>query len=225
MLNIINLNINQLKLNIYSNYNLVIDNIIDIKIYNRIITIEYNNNLRVYICLIHFGNGDKKYFVYLKKFIIGNIIINNSIQIGNFLPLTYIPLGTIINNIEIKFLKGGQLVRAYKTKSKIISKEKKWVTLKLPSGEIRLIYKKCSSIINQQKNYIKNNIIKYIYKYYLIKKKKIRGIVMNSIDHPHGGGEGKSQIGKKNPTTPWGYPTLGKKSRKKNKYSNNFIIF
>nr|QVX31438.1 ribosomal protein L2 [Ombrophytum subterraneum] len=221
MLSIINFNINQLKYNIYISYNLFINYIINIKIYNRIITIEYNKNLNAYISLIYYGNGEKRYFIYLKDFIIGNTIINNSIQIGNFLPLTYIPLGTIIHNIEIKIFKGSQLSRVYNSKSKLISKEKKWVILKLPSGKIKLIYKKCLSIINKQENK-KNNKIKSMYKYYLIKNKKIRGLAMNSIDHPHGGGEGKSPIGRKKPTTPWGYPALGKKYKKKNKYKNKF---
>nr|YP_009674176.1 ribosomal protein L2 [Diphelypaea coccinea]YP_009674178.1 ribosomal protein L2 [Diphelypaea coccinea]QDJ93987.1 ribosomal protein L2 [Diphelypaea coccinea]QDJ93989.1 ribosomal protein L2 [Diphelypaea coccinea] len=139
---------------------------------------------------------------------------------------TNMPLGTAIHNIEIIPGRGGQLVRAAGAVAKLIAKEGKSATLKLPSGEVRLIFKDCSATVGQVGNVKANkkSLNKAGSKRWLGKRPIVRGVVMNPIDHPHGGGEGRSPIGKKKPTTPWGYPALGRRSRKRNKYSNNLIL-
>ncbi|TYI88140.1 hypothetical protein E1A91_D04G185900v1 [Gossypium mustelinum] len=122
------------------------------------------------------------------------------------------PLGTVIHNIEITLGRGGQLARAVGVIAKLIAKEGKPATLKLPSGEVRLISKNCSATVGQVGNVGVNQKI------------LVRGVVTNPIDHPHGGGEGRAPIGRKKPATPWGYPALGRRSRKRNKYSDNLIL-
>jgi ribosomal protein L2 len=140
--------------------------------------------------------------------------------------LTNMPLGTAIHNIELTPGKGGQLVRAAGTVAKIVAKEGQSVTLRLPSGEIRLVPQKCLATIGQMGNVDANNlrIGKAGSKRWLGKRPKVRGVVMNPIDHPHGGGEGRVPIGRKKPLTPWGHPALGKRSRKNNKYSDSLIL-
>nr|YP_010500014.1 ribosomal protein L2 [Yoania amagiensis]UWT59964.1 ribosomal protein L2 [Yoania amagiensis] len=199
------------------------------EIYGRIITIEYDPNRNAYICLIHYGDGEKRYILHPRGAIIGDTIVSGTevnISIGNTLPLTNMPLGTAIHNIEITLGKGGQLARAAGAVSKLIAKEFKWATLRLPSGEVRLISKKCLATVGQVGNVGMNQKSLGIAgsKCWLGKRPVVRGVVMNPVDHPHGGGEGRAKIGRKKPATPWGYPALGRRSRKKNKYSDNFII-
>lgn len=136
------------------------------------------------------------------------------------------PLGTAIHNVEITPGKGGQLVRAAGSVAKAVAKEGLLVTLKLPSGEIRLIPQKCLATIGQVGNVSANNlrIGKAGSKRWLGKRPKVRGVVMNPVDHPHGGGEGKAPIGRKKPSTPWGHPALGRRSRRSNKYSDTLIL-
>nr|YP_011022438.1 ribosomal protein L2 [Griffitharia schwerinii]WQM48266.1 ribosomal protein L2 [Griffitharia schwerinii] len=168
-------------------------------IYGRIVTIEYDPNRNAYICLIHYGDGEKR---------------------------TDMPLGTAIHNIEITLGKGGQLARAAGAVAKLIAKEGKSATLKLPSGEVRLISKNCSATVGQVGNVGVNqkSLGKAGSKCWLGKRPVVRGVVMNPVDHPHGGGEGRAPIGRKKPATPWGYPALGRRSRKRNKYSDNLIL-
>nr|QFV20001.1 ribosomal protein L2 [Taxillus delavayi] len=198
-------------------------------IYGRIVTIEYDPNRNAYICLIHYGDGEKRYILHPRGAIIGETIVSGTevpIKMGNALPLSAdMPLGTAIHNIEITLGKGGQLARAAGAVAKLIAKEGKSATLKLPSGEVRLISQNCSATVGQvgERREL-NPRIKAGYKRWIGKRPVVRGIVMNPVDHPHGGGEGRSPIGRKKPTTPWGYPALGRKSRKKNKYSDNLII-
>nr|QWW92231.1 ribosomal protein L2 [Acrolejeunea sandvicensis] len=193
-------------------------------------TIEYDPNRNAYICLTNYEDGEKRYILYPRGTEIGNQIVSGQkspISIGNTLPLsTNIPLGTAIHNVEITPGKGGQLVRAAGTVAKIIAKEGKLVTLKLPSGEIRLISQKCLATIGQIGNVDANNlrIGKAGSNRWIGKRSKVRGVVMNPVDHPHGGGEGKVSIGRKKPLTPWGHPALGGRSRKNNKYSNTYIL-
>nr|AWS06650.1 ribosomal protein L2 [Mitrastemon kanehirai] len=201
----------------------------NINLYGKIKTIEYDPNRNSYICLVYYEDGDKRYILHTRGFTIGDIIISGtevSLKIGNVLPLSNIPLGTFIHNIEITLGKGGQLVRSAGTLAKLISKNNNYVMVKLPSGNFRFIFKSCTATIGQVGNIEKKNkhFFKAGSKRWLGKRPKVRGLAMNSVDHPHGGGEGKSSIGRKKPVTPWGFPTLGKKSRKKKKYSNNFII-
>lgn len=136
------------------------------------------------------------------------------------------PLGTAIHNIEITPGKGGQVARAAGAVAKLIAKEGKSATLKLPSGEVRLISQNCSATVGQVGNVgvNKKRLGRAGSKRWLGKRPGVRGVAMNAVDHPHGGGEGKSPIGRKRPTTPWGYPALGRRSRKKNQYSDSVII-
>ncbi|PIN01028.1 Mitochondrial/chloroplast ribosomal protein L2 [Handroanthus impetiginosus] len=203
--------------------------------YRRIVTIEYDPNRNAYICLIHYGNGEKRYILHPRGAIIGDTIVSGTevpIKIGNTLPLsaestsTDMPLGMAIHNIKITLGKGGQFVRAAGAVMKLIAKEGKSATLKLPSREVRLISKNCSAIVGQVGNVGANqkSLGRAGSKHWLGKRPVVRGVVINPVDHPHGGGEGRAPIGRKKPTTPWGYPTLGRRSRKKNKYSDNLIV-
>nr|YP_009171747.1 ribosomal protein L2 [Euonymus japonicus]YP_010184706.1 ribosomal protein L2 [Buxus megistophylla]YP_010265969.1 ribosomal protein L2 [Euonymus europaeus]YP_010265993.1 ribosomal protein L2 [Euonymus europaeus]YP_010625293.1 ribosomal protein L2 [Euonymus microcarpus]QXL58993.1 50S ribosomal protein L2 [Euonymus yunnanensis]UHY94564.1 ribosomal protein L2 [Euonymus hamiltonianus]AKF33786.1 ribosomal protein L2 [Euonymus japonicus]QVH34138.1 ribosomal protein L2 [Buxus megistophylla]QXL5 len=211
-------------------------------IYGRIVTIEYDPNRNAYICLIHYGDGEKRYILHPRGAIIGDTIVSGTevpIKMGNDLPLsevlidqkeestsTDMPLGTAIHNIEITLGKGGQLARAAGAVAKLIAKEGKSATLKLPSGEVRLISKNCSATVGQVGNVGVNqkSLGKAGSKCWLGKRPIVRGVVMNPVDHPHGGGEGRAPIGRKKPVTPWGYPALGRRSRKRNKYSDNLIL-
>nr|YP_009272290.1 ribosomal protein L2 [Diospyros oleifera]YP_009272313.1 ribosomal protein L2 [Diospyros oleifera]YP_009272390.1 50S ribosomal protein L2 [Diospyros kaki]YP_009272413.1 50S ribosomal protein L2 [Diospyros kaki]YP_010277318.1 ribosomal protein L2 [Diospyros vaccinioides]YP_010277339.1 ribosomal protein L2 [Diospyros vaccinioides]AJF94083.1 ribosomal protein L2 [Diospyros sp. LHM-2015]ATG87781.1 ribosomal protein L2 [Diospyros sp. 'deyangshi']UUL97022.1 ribosomal protein L2 [Diospyros rhomb len=198
-------------------------------IYGRIVTIEYDPNRNAYICLIHYGDGEKRYILHPRGAIIGDTIVSGTevpIKMGNALPLTDMPLGTAIHNIEITLGKGGQFVRAAGAVAKLIAKEGKSATLKLPSGEVRLISKNCSATVGQVGNVGVNQktLGRAGSKRWLGKRPVVRGVVMNPVDHPHGGGEGRAPIGRKKPTTPWGYPALGRRSRKRNKYSDNLIL-
>nr|YP_009434995.1 ribosomal protein L2 [Lobelia holstii]YP_009435022.1 ribosomal protein L2 [Lobelia holstii]ATG24996.1 ribosomal protein L2 [Lobelia holstii]ATG25025.1 ribosomal protein L2 [Lobelia holstii] len=198
-------------------------------IYGRIITIEYDPNRNAYICLIHYGDGEKKYILHPRGAIIGDTIFSGTevpIKMGNALPLTNIPLGTSIHNIELTLGKGGQLARAGGAVAKLIANEGKSATIKLPSGEVRLISKNCSATVGQVGNLgVKQQSLgRAGSKRWLGKRPVVRGVVMNPVDHPHGGGEGRAPIGRKKPTTPWGYPALGKRTRKRKKYSDNLII-
>nr|YP_009395831.1 ribosomal protein L2 [Herposiphonia versicolor]ARW64811.1 ribosomal protein L2 [Herposiphonia versicolor] len=192
-------------------------------------SIEYDPYRNARIALINYEDGEKKYILHPRSLKIGNKIIagnNAPIEVGNALPLKLIPLGTAVHNIEIKFSKGGQIVRSAGTYAQIVAKEGKLITLKLPSSEVRTINKECYATIGQVGNIDKNNITigKAGRKRWLGKRPKVRGVVMNPIDHPHGGGEGRSPIGKPRPVTPWGKPTLGKKTRKRTKYSDIHIL-
>ncbi|XP_052625281.1 50S ribosomal protein L2, chloroplastic [Lactuca sativa] len=210
-------------------------------IYGRIVTIEYDPNRNAYICLIHYRDGEKRYILHPRGAIIGDTIVSGievPIKMGNALPLrvlidkkeestsTDMPLGTAIHNIEITLGKGGQLARAAGAIAKLIAKEGKSATLKLPSGEVRLISKNCSATVGQVGNVGVNqkSLGRAGSKRWLGKRPVVRGVVMNPVDHPHGGGEGRAPIGRKQPTTPWGYPALGKRSRKRDKYSDNLIL-
>ncbi|KAK8292407.1 hypothetical protein V6Z11_D06G120200, partial [Gossypium hirsutum] len=198
-------------------------------IYGRIITIEYDPNRNAYICLIHYGDGEKRYILHPRGAIIGDTIVSGTevaIKMGNALPLTDMPLGTAIHNIEITIGRGGQLARAVGAIAKLIAKEGKSATLKLPFGEVRLISKNCSAIVGQVGNVGVNqkSLGRAGSKCWLGKRPVVRGVVMNPVHHSHGGGEGRAPIGRKKPTTPWGYPALGRRSIKRNKYSDNLIL-
>nr|YP_010483477.1 ribosomal protein L2 [Corydalis pinnata]UVV35537.1 ribosomal protein L2 [Corydalis pinnata] len=196
----------------------------------RIVTIEYDPNRNAHICLIHYGDGEKRYILHPRGARIGDTILSGTdvpISLGNALPLTDMPLGTAIHNIEITLGKGGQLTRAAGAVAKLIAKEGKSATLRLPSGEVRLISKNCSATVGQVGNIgvrQKSLMRRAGSKRWLGKRPVVRGVVMNPVDHPHGGGEGKAPIGRQHPTTPWGYPALGRRSRKRNKYSDSFIL-
>ena len=191
--------------------------------------IEYDPNRNARIALIHYIDGEKRYILHPKNLSIGDTIVagvGSLLKIGNSLPLTEIPLGTSIHNIELISNKGGQIVRAGGTSARILAKEGNYVTLRLPSKEIRLIRKECFATIGE----VSNNDAFLVQSgkagrtRWLGKRPTVRGSVMNPCDHPHGGGEGRAPIGRTRPLTPWGKPALGIKTRKRKKLSDAYIL-
>jgi len=198
-------------------------------ILGKVSSIEYDPNRNSRIALIHYEDGEKRYILLPQNLKLNDYVLsgsNSNIQIGNSLPLENIPLGLDVHNIELKPKYGGQIVRAAGTSAKILAKEGKYVTLRLPSKEIRLIEKECFATIGILGNADSSNVTigKAGKKRWLGIRPTVRGVVMNACDHPHGGGEGRSPVGRKRPVTPWGKPALGIKTRKKNKVSNIYIV-
>nr|YP_009314566.1 Ribosomal protein L2 [Liagoropsis maxima]SCW22820.1 Ribosomal protein L2 [Liagoropsis maxima] len=195
----------------------------------KVASIEYDPNRNSRIALLYYTDGEKRYILHPRSLPVGSIVVSgpkSPIEVGNALPLQYIPLGTAVHNIELTPGKGGQIVRSAGTYAQIVAKEGEFVTLKLPSGEVRIIRKSCYASIGQVGNIDSSNITigKAGRNRWLGKKPSVRGVVMNPVDHPHGGGEGRSPIGRSHPVTPWGRPALGVKTRKTKKYSNNYIL-
>nr|YP_009548098.1 ribosomal protein L2 [Notholaena standleyi]AYW14644.1 ribosomal protein L2 [Notholaena standleyi] len=194
----------------------------------RIASIEYDPNRNASICLVNYVDGEKRYILHARGMEIGDVVISGhdaSISVGNALPLTKMPLGTTIHNIELKSGKGGQLVRAAGAVAKVVAKEGRLATLRLPSGEIRLVSQDCLASVGRVGNIDINNknLEKAGSKRWLGERPKVRGSAMNPVDHPHGGGEGRTSIGRKKPSTPWGHVALGARSRGK-RYSNPLIL-
>ena len=192
-------------------------------------SIKYDPNRNAHIALLHYKDGTKKYILCPRSLKVGMGIEtgeNAPIQIGNSLPLYAIPLGSTVHNVELTLGKGGQLARAAGTYAQLIAKEGDFVTLKLPSNEVRLVFNKCYATLGQVGNVEFANITlgKAGRKRWLGKRPKVRGVVKNPIDHPHGGGEGRSPIGRAKPVTPWGKPALGIKTRKATKSSSRYIL-
>ena len=192
-----------------------------------IIRIEYDPNRSAFICLIKYEDGEFRYIISPQKINIGDKVISSDtaeIKEGNCLPLKNIPIGTNVHNIELKPGAGGQLVRSAGTSAQLTSKEETNVQIKLVSGEIRYINKNCLATVGVLSNPDQKNIKlgKAGRKRYLGYRPKVRGVVMNPVDHPHGGGEGRTSGGR-HPVTPWGVSTKGKKTRR-NKRTNVFII-
>ena len=193
----------------------------------RVATIEYDPNRSANIALIHYKDGEKRYIIAPKGLVVGNTILsgpNAPIEPGNALPLENIPLGFTVYNIELNLGKGGQMARSAGAGAVIAAKEGDYVTIKLPSGEIRMVFKKCYATIGTVGNedHMNTNKGKAGRKRWLGIRPTVRGMAMNPVDHPHGGGEGKAKG--KHPVTPWGQPTKGYKTRKKHKPSSRFII-
>jgi large subunit ribosomal protein L2 len=202
-------------------------NLFDIK--GTVNSIEYDPNRNCNIALVNYENGEKRYILQPEKLKIGDIIFsgkNHPIEIGNSLPLDSIPLGTDVHNVELIPGKGGQLIRAAGTSAKILAKENNFVILRLSSKEIRLFRKECFATIGKLSNSDVYNVVlgKAGRKRWLGIRPTVRGSVMNPVDHPHGGGEGRCPIGKPRPLTPWGKPALGVKTRKRKNKSDMFII-
>lgn len=200
-----------------------------IGIFAKVATIEYDPNRNARIALLHYQDGEKRYILHPRGLKIGESLVSSleaPIVIGNALPLSNIPIGTEIHNVELQPGSGGQLGRAAGAVVQIVAKEGKYVTLRLPSGEIRLVSKDCWATIGQVGNVDISNLTlgKAGRKRWLGKRPKVRGVVMNPCDHPHGGGEGRAPIGRSHPVTPWGRPALGQKTRRNKKYSNNLIL-
>jgi len=195
----------------------------------KVASIEYDPNRNARIACLHYTNGVKKYILAPRSLKIGAKIssgVDSPIEIGNSMALGLIPLGSIVHNVELTLGKGGQIARAAGTYAQIIAKEGDFVTLKLPSNEVRLVYKECYATLGQVGNVDASNITlgKAGRKRWLSKKPKVRGVVKNPIDHPHGGGEGRSPIGRARPVTPWGKPALGIKTRRSTKASSAYIL-
>jgi large subunit ribosomal protein L2 len=195
----------------------------------KVAAIEYDPNRNARIALVHYQDGEKRYILYPKKLAVGSeIVAGESVPIepGNALPLGNIPLGTDVHNVELIPGRGGQIVRAAGTSAQIVAKEGNFVTLKLPSTEMRLIPRTCYATIGQVGNVDSRNISlgKAGRKRWKGRRPEVRGSVMNPVDHPHGGGEGRAPIGRSGPVTPWGKPALGMKTRKRKKQSDSAIV-
>lgn len=195
----------------------------------RVATIEYDPNRTANIALINYADGEKRYILAPKGLKVGMEIEsgpNADIKTGNALPLQNIPVGTVIHNVELKPGRGGQLARSAGAEAQILGREDKYVLVRLASGEVRLILATCRATIGQVGN-IEHELVeigKAGRSRWLGKRPSVRGTVMNPVDHPHGGGEGRSSIGLVSPVSPWGQPTLGYKTRKKSKQSSKYIV-
>jgi|TARA_B110000116_G_scaffold122784_1_gene106522 large subunit ribosomal protein L2 len=192
-------------------------------------SVEYDPNRNARIALLHYKDGEKRYILHPNNLKVGDTVISgpeSTLSIGNALPLSEIPLGTSVHNLELIPKGGGKIVRAAGTSAKILAKEGDFVTLRLPSKEIRLIRKNCFATIGE----VSNNDAFLVQSgkagrtRWLGKRPTVRGSVMNPCDHPHGGGEGRTPIGRARPLTPWGKPALGMKTRKKKKLTNAYIL-
>jgi large subunit ribosomal protein L2 len=195
----------------------------------KVAAIEYDPNRTANIALLYYVDGEKRYILAPVGLKVGDIVESGpdaDIKPGNALPLANIPVGTMIHNIELKPGKGGQLVRAAGNSAQLMAKEGDYAQVRLPSGEVRMIRISCKATIGQVGNIENENITigKAGRKRWMGFRPSVRGVVMNPVDHPHGGGEGKSPIGMPSPVTPWGKPTLGYKTRKKKKMSDKFIV-
>ena len=193
----------------------------------KVAAIEYDPNRSAHIALLHYADGEKRYIISPNDLRVGDKVISGSgveIRTGNALPLREIPLGTHIHNIELYPGHGGQLVRGAGGYAQVMAKEGKYAQVKLPSGEVRMILLDCKATIGQVGNLDYENISvgKAGRSRWLGRRPKVRGVAMNPVDHPHGGGEGKSSGGR-HPVTPWGVPTKGYKTRKK-KPSDKLIV-
>jgi large subunit ribosomal protein L2 len=195
----------------------------------KVATIEYDPNRNARIALLHYLDGEKRYILHPVGLSVGAIVTAGAtapIEVGNALPLANIPLGTNVHNVEMMPGKGGQIVRSAGATAQVVAKEGDYVTLKLPSGEIRMLRRECYATIGQVGNVEARNLSdgKAGRTRWKGKRPHVRGSVMNPVDHPHGGGEGRAPIGRSGPVTPWGKPTLGAKTRKRNKPSNAMIV-
>lgn len=195
----------------------------------KVLTIEYDPNRTANIALICYADGEKAYILAPNGLTVGTTIMNGEtaeVRVGNCLPLQNIPVGTQLHNIELYPGKGGQLVRSAGNSAQLMAKEGKYATLRLPSGEMRLVPIICRATVGQVGNIDHEliNIGKAGRKRHMGIRPTVRGSVMNPNDHPHGGGEGRTGIGRPGPVTPWGKPALGLKTRKKNKQSNKMIV-
>lgn len=195
----------------------------------RVAAIEYDPNRSANIALLVYADGEKRYILHPQGLKVGDTVISGErpdIKVGNAMPMMNMPMGTLIHNIEMKLGKGGQMVRSAGNSAQLMAKEGNYVLLRLPSGETRYIRKECRATIGQVGNGDHENITigKAGRKRHMGIRPTVRGSVMNPNDHPHGGGEGRSPIGRPSPVTPWGKPTLGYKTRKKGKSSDKYIV-
>jgi len=195
----------------------------------KVATIEYDPNRSANIALIAYADGEKRYIIAPNKLKVGDTVFSgekSDIKVGNSLPLRNIPVGTIIHCIELKTGKGAQMVRSAGNGAQLMAKEADYAQVRLPSGEVRKVRIECRATIGEVGNIDHENIKigKAGRTRHMGVRPTVRGSVMNPNDHPHGGGEGKTGIGRVGPVTPWGKPALGYKTRKKNKPSNKYIV-
>ncbi len=195
----------------------------------RVASIEYDPNRSANIALLNYADGEKRYILAPLGLKVGDEVQSGpdaDIKVGNALPLANIPVGSVIHNIELQPGKGGQLARSAAASAQLMAKEDKYAHVRLPSGEVRLIHINCRATIGQVGNVDHENISlgKAGRSRWLGRRPHVRGVVMNPVDHPHGGGEGKAPIGHPSPLSPWGKKTLGKRTRKTNKDSNKYIV-
>jgi large subunit ribosomal protein L2 len=193
----------------------------------KVASIEYDPNRSANVALLHYLDGEKRYILAPNGLRVGDQLmsgIDAEIRPGNSLPLANIPLGTLVHNVELKLGKGGQLVRSAGTSAQLMAREGNYATLRLPSGEMRMVHVQCQVTIGQVGNHEHENqtIGKAGRNRWKGKRPNVRGVAMNPVDHPMGGGEGRSSGGR-HPCTPWGKPTKGRKTRKKSR-SNQFIV-
>ncbi len=194
----------------------------------RVVSIEYDPNRTARIALLVYADGEKRYIIAPLGLKVGDILMSGpeaDIRVGNALPLADIPVGTVVHNVELEPGKGAQLVRAAGTSAQLMAKEGDYATLRLPSGEMRMVHIRCRATIGQVGNVEHGNIKlgKAGRKRHMGWRPEVRGSAMNPVDHPHGGGEGKAPIGLPGPKTPWGKPALGKKTRRR-KTTDKFIV-
>lgn len=192
-------------------------------------SVEYDPNRSARIALVSYVDGEKRYILAPAGVTVGSTIVSgigSDITPGNCLPLRHMPTGTMVHNIEMKPGKGGQLVRSAGTSAQIMAKEGAYALLRMPSGEQRLLPQDCRATVGQVGNVEHENIVigKAGRNRWMGWRPTVRGVVMNPVDHPHGGGEGKSPIGRPHPVTPWGKPTLGYRTRRKKKASSQYIV-
>jgi len=194
----------------------------------KVAAIEYDPNRSARIALLHYADGEKRYIIAPVGLEVGDTVEsgeNADIRPGNALPLRNIPVGTLVHNIELRPGKGGQLVRSAGAAAQLMAKEGNYATLRLPSGEFRMVHLECRATVGQVGNVEHENIVigKAGRARYLGRRPHTRGVAMNPVDHPHGGGEGKAPVGMPSPVTPWGKPTLGYRTRR-NKKSDAMIV-
>jgi large subunit ribosomal protein L2 len=194
----------------------------------RVTSIEYDPNRSARIALVVYADGDKRYIVAPVGLMVGDVVMSGpdaEIQLGNALPISSIPVGSTIHNIELHIGKGGQMVRAAGTSAQLLAKEGRYAHVRLPSGEVRLVNVQCMATMGQVGNTDHGNIKlgKAGRKRWLGFRPSVRGSAMDPSSHPHGGGEGRSPIGMPGPKSPWGKPTLGKKTRR-NKATDKWIV-
>ena len=195
----------------------------------KVATIEYDPNRTSYIALLNYADGEKRYILAPVGLNVGDVVVSGEtadIKAGNALPLSAIPVGTLVHNVELQPGNGGILVRTAGAAAQLMAKEGKYATLKMPSGEMRLVLLSCKATVGQVGN-LDHELVslgKAGRKRHMGVRPTVRGVVMNPNDHPHGGGEGKSPVGMPGPVTPWGKPALGYKTRKHHKASDRFIV-
>lgn len=195
----------------------------------KVVSIEYDPNRSAHIALLSYLDGEKRYILAPNGLKVGQMVVSGpeaDIKVGNALPLNNIPVGSTLHNIELKPLKGAQLVRSAGGSAQLMAKEGDYATLRMPSGEMRKVHINCKATLGQVGNLEHENITygKAGRSRWFGFRPSTRGVVMNPVDHPHGGGEGRSPIGRKNPVTPWGKPAIGGTTRKKKNPNDKYIV-